>query len=502
LPRQATSMLNNALLGLPEVFESNPQIRHEVGRAFSKGELRRVRSGIYTTNISDPIEQVVKRNLWNIVAMTSPGAVLTHRTALLAGPTPSGTVFLSGTYARVIDDIPGLKIRQIKGPGPLPGDSRFLKLHIASQARALIECLSGVPRGAETPYLAQEEVEAQLERILVSGEARLNQVRDSAREIAHALGAEESFRRLDSRIGALLGTRRTTLKSASAIGRTAERPYDARRLELFQALLEDQNVWPAVDRADPVTSGPPFANISFFDAYFSNFIEGTEFELDEAIGIVFENRIPSARPADAHDVLGTFQVVGNRAEMTRAPSSLHRDLFLQLLKSWHSAIMGGRPDKRPGQFKEIANRAGTTRFVEPGFVEGTLDLGFEMSKLIRTPFGRAAFLMFLIAEVHPFDDGNGRLARAVMNAELIASSQRRIIVPTVFRVEYIDALKKLSQEGQPRLFGRMLDAAQEFTHDVDFSTLDRAREDLNSWNALDTDPDSRLRRRPRGANSL
>ena len=84
-----------------------------------------------------------------------------------------------------------------------------------------------------------------------------------------------------------------------------------------------------------------------------------------------------------------------------------------------------------------------------------------------------------------------------MNAELISGRQRRIIVPTVFRIEYIDALKKLSHDGQPRLLVRMLDAAQEFTFDVDFSTLDRAREELGEWNAFDTDSDSRLRRRSR-----
>jgi fido (protein-threonine AMPylation protein) len=36
------------------------------------------------------------------------------------------------------------------------------------------------------------------------------------------------------------------------------------------------------------------------------------------------------------------------------------------------------------------------------------------------PFRRAAFQMFLISEVHPFRDGNGRMGRIFMNAELVA----------------------------------------------------------------------------------
>jgi fido (protein-threonine AMPylation protein) len=35
-------------------------------------------------------------------------------------------------------------------------------------------------------------------------------------------------------------------------------------------------------------------------------------------------------------------------------------------------------------------------------------------------------MMFLISEVHPFADGNGRIARIMMNAELVAAGEERI----------------------------------------------------------------------------
>lgn len=50
------------------------------------------------------------------------------------------------------------------------------------------------------------------------------------------------------------------------------------------------------------TDGPALA---FFEAYFSNFIEGAEFAVDEAADIVFRSHIPAGRTADGHDVLGT-----------------------------------------------------------------------------------------------------------------------------------------------------------------------------------------------------
>lgn len=86
--------------------------------------------------------------------------------------------------------------------------------------------------------------------------------------------------------------------------------------------------------------------------------------------------------------------------------------------SWRpSLILGGRPDKRPGEFKLYSNQAGNTVFVAPDLVEGTLRRGYEILDSLTTPTQRGTFAAVLVAEVHPLDDGNGRLARAVMNAE-------------------------------------------------------------------------------------
>lgn len=85
----------------------------------------------------------------------------------------------------------------------------------------------------------------------------------------------------------------------------------------------------------------------------------------------------------------------------------------------------------PGRFKERDSRAGNTAFVTPERVAGTLTAGWQRRTELDTAFERAVYMMFLVTEVHPFDDGNGRLARLMMNAELVAAGQSRIITPTV-----------------------------------------------------------------------
>ncbi|MDF9828657.1 Fic family protein [Ereboglobus sp. PH5-10] len=39
-------------------------------------------------------------------------------------------------------------------------------------------------------------------------------------------------------------------------------------------------------------------------------------------------------------------------------------------------------------------------------------------------------MLFLMAEVHPFNDGNGRISRLGMDAELEAEGRMRLIIPT------------------------------------------------------------------------
>ena len=60
---------------------------------------------------------------------------------------------------------------------------------------------------------------------------------------------------------------------------------------------------------------------------------------------------------------------------------------------------------------------------------GTLRHILEIARNLEEPFQRAAAMMFVLSEIHPFDDGNGRIARAFMNAERNGGGERRILIP-------------------------------------------------------------------------
>jgi hypothetical protein len=466
---------------MPEAFVSSEELATAVSREVKAGRLRKLGSRLYTRNLKDSPEKIVLRNLWPLVAAYLPGGLIADRTALENRPAPDGSVFLIAEHKRNIA-IPGVTIRPRRGPSPLESDRPFIGgLRIASPARAFLENMRpSRAREGVARTLSRREIEERLDEMLRhAGEPAIQRLRDEAREVANQLALADEFQRLDALIGTLLGTRDTAVESPVAVARAAGLPYDPQRLDLFQRLFTELAGTAPVTRLARPTDGPA---LPFFEAYFSNFIEGTEFAVDEAADIVFKGHIPKARPEDAHDVLGTWQVVSDQGEMSRLP----RDLtgLVALLKSRHARIMEGRPDKGPGRFKADPNRAGSTTFVAPDLVEGTLAKGFEIYRGLTSPLHRAIFMMFLVSEVHPFADGNGRVARIMMNTELVAAGENRIIVPTVYRNNYLVALKALSQNRVTGALVRVMDFAQRYTAAIDFSDFERARSILEKTHAF------------------
>ncbi|MFA6576064.1 MAG: Fic family protein, partial [Nocardioides sp.] len=103
---------------------------------------------------------------------------------------------------------------------------------------------------------------------------------------------------------------------------------------------------------------------------------------------------------------GTYAVLADDVQMRRTGADA--DEFVELLLARHRLIMGGRPEKRPGEFKTKDNRVGETHFVAWQQVEGTLRAGFALRESLDTAWEKAVYTAFVVAEVHPFDDGNGR----------------------------------------------------------------------------------------------
>ncbi len=466
---------------LQEIIVADTANRRSVSRAVGQKKLRKLASRLYTANMLDAPELIIKRNIWHILGKLVPAALITDRTALELKPTPDGSIFIISDKKRDIV-LPGITIRTRKGCPPLPNDKPFMDgLRLSSTARAYLENvrISRPREGNIARTFGIQHVEEKLDYILrKSGEATLQQIRDEACQLAPVLHLEKEFKQLDNLIGTLLGTRDAPLTSKTSIARKMGNAYDPDRVRLFE------NLHNALYKIPPTIRLAPQATeiLAFYEAYFSNFIEGTEFAVSEAEEIVFGGKVPQDRPADAHDVLGTYQIVANYTEMQKTPQTFTE--FIKLLKLHHAVIMTKRPEKLPGMFKIEGNRAGSTLFVMPELVEGTLQKGFELYQSLDVAFQKAVFMMFIVAEVHPFADGNGRIARIMMNAELVAKDEQRIIIPTIYRNNYLMALKAMTHSHHPEALIRTLDFAQRYTAMVDWRDKNISQRILQLTNAF------------------
>ena len=488
-------MQKNAHWPLLVFGTSDPALNRRIRAARQRGELREVASRLYSPDLTTPPEVLIRKNWLPIVQYLFPGAIISHRSQLEGQPTAEGHLFLTYKYTRNVE-LPGLTVHLLEGPVALPSDAPFGdgSLLFASEARGLLENLqpARVRKGSVSKSLPLEAVEERLEMVLrIRGEAGLNALRDQAREVATALDWPMELAQLQRIVGALLTTQSSkVLTSPVARARALGLPFDAGRVVLFTTLLSALQTAVLPELADPAPVAPPYYTVAFFEAYFSNFIEGTEFQVDEAHRMVETGQEVGGRHADSHDVLSTYQLCSNVAEMRLVPRSAEE--LLAILQRRHAQLMRARPDKRPGQWKEYANQAGLTSFVDPDLVRGTLHAGFKLCQHLRAPLARAMFMMFLISEVHPFDDGNGRLARLMMNAELVSGGQCRIIVSTHAREGYLDALRRLSRQNDPSLYIRMLSGAQQFVATLRPDSYEVVKQQLEAQNAF-TEVTSQLR---------
>lgn len=454
------------MIRLQEVLfgSSNKAESAKISALEKKGMIRKIAPRIYTSNLEEHPEVIIKRNWFRILSNQFPGVILSHRSALEFAPADGEHIFVTHTYTRK-NHLPGLTVHFQQGPPRQENDNVFFEnLYASQEARAFLENMQETrTRNDLSKTLPISEIEERLDLIIRSrGEDAVNVIRDNARRLAPALGMEKEFTKLNLLIGNILTTGDSkSLHSPIAIARSLGEPFDPERIKVFEVLYAalSGKTFPAYP--DKNFSLTAYRNFGFFESYFSNYIEGTEFAVSEAQQIIQTETPLPERDEDSHDILGTYQIVSDRREMAITPHSPTE--LLQLLRSRHATLLRARLSKKPGQFKDKNNRAGNTEFVDWQLVAGTLKKGFDWYSLLEDPFAKAAYMMFMISEVHPFLDGNGRIARVMMNAELSSKGLSKIIIPTVYREDYMGALRKLTRQHDPDAYIRMLLRTFEFS---------------------------------------
>jgi hypothetical protein len=466
--------------------------RQSVSRGVKTGKLAKLFTGIYTDELERAPASIIRENVWEVAAHLFPDGVISHRTALDPRPTPEGFFYVTHNRTQKIE-IHGITMVEMKGPGPIEGDKKMSAFNIyqSQYERALLENLQ-VSRGPVPKSLGREFVEQELyNRLLRRSEKEVNRIRDRAREIADQLDMPKEFAILNRIVGALLSTQ-PAKELSTEVGKAIAKgePFDSERLKMMESLAIDLSKENFTKHA-ALSNKAAWFNFSFFEAYFSNYIEGTILTIEEAKEVIdSKSPLPNKRD-DSHDVLGTFMLTNDLNEMRTTPKTAEQ--LIGILQRRHSILLGSRREKDPGMFKQRNNQAGSYQFVDHRLVPGTLKKSFKFYEYLNDPVARALFVMFMIAEVHPFEDGNGRIARLMMNAELVAANLSKVIIPTVYRTDYLGAMRAMSLRLNSIPFTRMLSRAFDFSATLTQKGFEDMLTYLRSCNAFETEEGVDLR---------
>ena len=196
--------------------------------------------------------------------------------------------------------------------------------------------------------------------------------------------------------------------------------------------------------------------------YHSNAIEGNSLTLGETKSLILHGLTARGKPMRDHlDIEGHNDAVKAIEDSVKTDEALNevfiRNLHRVLLKEPYendAITPEGQPTKRLisiGDYKTQPNNVRTSTgeiyyFTSPEQVKPAMsdliDWYRKNEEEGEHPIVMAATFHYRFVRIHPFDDGNGRMARLLMNMILIKHGYTVAIIPIEEREQYIQTLEQ------------------------------------------------------------
>ena len=197
--------------------------------------------------------------------------------------------------------------------------------------------------------------------------------------------------------------------------------------------------------------------------YHSNNIEGNSLTFGETKSLLLHNITAQGKPLKDHiEITGHNEAINALVDLTRGDAPLTESFVRQL----HTLVLheryqvdaitaDGTPTRRwieVGQYKTGQNHVQTVtgeifRFAEPMDVPAKMHTLLQTINELQAPSSAEVILVAAKAHydfvlIHPFDDGNGRMARLLMNLILIKYGFPPAIIKTEDKANYFSALRQ------------------------------------------------------------
>ncbi|MBO2011520.1 Fic family protein [Hymenobacter negativus] len=210
--------------------------------------------------------------------------------------------------------------------------------------------------------------------------------------------------------------------------------------------------------------------------YNSNAIEGNSLTLGETRSLLLHGLTAAGKPMRDHlDIKGHNEAVLWLEDFVRD----ERPLTEQFIRGMHEVLLGeayytsaqtatGQPTRKmivPGQYKQQPNNV-LTATGEMFYFASPEDTPAQMRDLVdwyrqeetaptMHPVALAAEFHYRFVRIHPFDDGNGRMSRLLMNLILLRHGYPMTVIKATDRNRYLAALSA-ADAGDPEPFLRFI----------------------------------------------
>jgi Fic family protein len=215
-----------------------------------------------------------------------------------------------------------------------------------------------------------------------------------------------------------------------------------------------------LDRLQPLSS-EGFANLEHVHdlelTYTSNAIEGNTLSAAETALVVEQGITIGGKPLKDHlEAIDHYEAI----RYVRAIARPARPLTESDVRNLHRLVVQrSRPDiggRYADQSRYVLTDTGRQSFPSPAEIPALM--GDFAAWLVSAPdMPETAFTAHRrLVEIHPFNDGNGRTARLLMNLILIRGGYPPIAVRPADRAAYIHALQEVQTGQGPESFNRLL----------------------------------------------
>jgi len=209
--------------------------------------------------------------------------------------------------------------------------------------------------------------------------------------------------------------------------------------------------------------------------YTSNGIEGNTLSFSETALVVEKGITIGGKTVQEHlEAINHIQAIDFIRDLA---SKKQHEIVLDDILAVHKIILQKIDDSNAGIFRKVMVMVVGSRTIFPNYAKVPflmVEFMTWLHKAVDHPVVVAALAHYKLVTIHPFVDGNGRVARLLMNLLLLQSGYPLAIIKKEQRAQYIAAIEQARSSDNYEAFYAVIIDAVEYSLDIYLKAIEES----------------------------